>query len=195
MDVYDKPESPDEDVISNLGPLAPLAGVWEGDKGLDISPSRNGPAETHFRERVTFEPMGPVVNGPQLLYGLRYSTVAWPFGEDDPFHEELGYWMWDPKGRQVMRSFMVPRVVNMIAGGEADPHARSFSLAADMGSESYGILSNPFLLDAFRTTRYTLEVTIHNENNFSYSEDTELRIHGHDEIFHHTDENTLLRVS
>jgi len=194
MDVYDKPESPDEDIVKNMGPLAPLVGVWEGDQGVDVSPSREGEAETKFRERITFTPIGPVVNGPQVLYGLKYTTVAWPLGEDNPFHEEVGYWMWDPEDKQVMRCFMVPRVVTINAGGASEPDAKSFSLSAKVGSDTYGILSNPFLDKAFKTTGYECEVTISGDGSFSYSEDTQLRIHGADELFHHTDKNTLSKV-
>ncbi|MFQ5356741.1 MAG: heme-binding beta-barrel domain-containing protein, partial [Mariprofundaceae bacterium] len=129
-----EPDMAASDILGNLGPLAPLAGVWEGDQGVDIAPGRDGPAKTQFRERITFEPMGPVENGPQTLYGLRYATVAWPMGEDEPFHEELGYWMWDADAKTVMRCFMVPRVVTVNAIGKAETHAKSFVLSADLGS-------------------------------------------------------------
>ena len=76
MDVFEKPNNPDPNIIENLGPLGPLVGIWEGEKGVDVAPSRQGPVETPFRERVTFEPLGPVVNGPQVLYGLRYAMVC-----------------------------------------------------------------------------------------------------------------------
>ena len=72
--------SADHEILAHLGPLAALAGTWEGQEGIDIAPAKDGSKETPFRERITFEPMGPVVNGPQTLYGLRYSTVAWPLG-------------------------------------------------------------------------------------------------------------------
>ena len=49
MDVFQKPASIDEDIVKNLGPLAALAGTWEGDQGLDIAPIRNGQSETKFR--------------------------------------------------------------------------------------------------------------------------------------------------
>jgi len=184
----------DPHVLAGLGPLAPLAGVWEGDQGVDIAPGRDGPVKTPFRERITFEPMGPVENGPQRLYGLRYATVAWPMGEDEPFHEELGYWMWDTDAKTVMRCFMVPRVVTVNAVGQVEPDARSFTLSADVGSQTDGILSNAFLDQAFRTVRYELKVTIHDNGSFGYEEDTQLQICGQSELFHHTDQNILTRI-
>ena len=195
MDVYNEAQNIDDDIVKNLGPLAPLAGTWEGDKGMDMAPSREGPAETPYREHLTLVPMGPVVNGPQVLYGLRYATTAWPLGEEDPFHEELGYWLWDPAAKQVLRCFMVPRAVNVMAGGTVEPDAKEFELLAEIGSETYGVLSNQFLDQAFKTVRYELKVTINPDGSFSYAEDTQLKIHGEEGIFHHTDQNTLVKIS
>ncbi len=187
-------ESDNANIIDKLGPLAALAGIWEGAQGVDISPGKEGPVETAYRERIVFEPMGPVENGPQILYGLRYSTTAWRIGEDEPFHEELGYWMWDSQAKQIMRCFMVPRVVTVNAIGTAEADTKSFSLTAILGSKTDGVLSNPFLDKAFRTVRYELEVIIHNDSSFSYEEDTILQIHGQEKLFHHTDQNTLKRL-
>ena len=185
-----------EELIANLGPLAPLAGIWEGNKGDDIAPDEN-PKEIEnnkYREHLVLEPFGPVDNHAQTLYGLRYSTTAWRLDGEDPFHEELGYWLWDPTEKQVLRCFIVPRGVTVIAGGTVEPDAREFQLAADLGSATYGICSNQFLDREFKTVRYELKVTVHNENSFSYEEDTQLQIKGQDKLFHHTDKNTLQRA-
>ncbi len=185
-----------DEIIKNLGPLAPLAGIWEGDKGDDTAPSDNRGTESNkFRERMTFEPMGPVNNHEQVLYGLRYTTTAWPLGASDPFHEELGYWLWDAQAKQVLRCFIVPRGVTVIAGGTVEPDARSFELAADAGSQTYGICSNRFLDKEFKTVRYELKVTIHDDQSFSYEENTQLQIKGRKDLFHHIDKNTLQRTA
>ena len=70
------------------GPLARLAGIWEGDKGEDVA---FGNVEgkiitTPFREHVDFKPFGPVENGTQVLYGLDYRMAAWRGDEENPFH-------------------------------------------------------------------------------------------------------------
>jgi hypothetical protein len=185
-----------EELIKYLGPLALLAGTWEGDKGDDIAPDEN-PTEIEnnkYRERLVLDPFGPVNNHAQTLYGLKYSTTAWRLGADSPFHEELGYWLWDPSEKQVMRCFMVPRGVTVIAGGTVEPEAREFNLAAEVGSETYGICSNKFLDREFKTVRYELKITVHDGNSFSYEEDTQLQIKGQDKVFHHTDKNTLNRL-
>lgn len=179
---------------SRLGPLAGLAGSWEGDAGLDVAPAENGARETRFRERCVFEPIGPVENGPQTLYGLRYSMTAWPLDADEPFHEELGYWLWDGARGEVMRCFIVPRGVNVLAGGRAKAGDRRLTLSAELDSPVFGICSNPFLDQAFRCRRYELKLSI-GDDAFSYEEDTQLEIAGRDGIFHHTDANTLHRVA
>ncbi len=186
---------PDNNILNHLGPLAALAGVWEGDAGLDVTPSSlsHDAAQTRFRERMCFTPLGPVSNGPQILYGLRYSTTAWPLGEDEPFHEETGYWLWDAQRGEVMRCFMVPRGVTVLAGGKASPTASCFTMTAELGSPCFGILSNPFLDKHFRTVRFDVTVSLNEDGSLSYHEDTQLLIPGLDEPFHHTDRNRLLR--
>jgi len=195
MDALRKPEHVDMDVLSNLGPLAALAGTWEGDQGLDVSATPAGPEETRFREQMVFEPMGPVINGAQVLYGLRYTTTAWPEGCDDAFHEEVGYWAWEPATGSVTRCFMVPRLVTIMAGGTAAPDARAFQLEAVAGSGTYGILSNPFLDKGARTERYDLSVSLSDDGALTYEEDTVLRFAGMPDVFHHTDRNTLRRTA
>jgi hypothetical protein len=135
------------------GPLAPLAGVWEGDNGLDVSfVHRHGQVrETRFRERAQFAAFGPVENGRQVLYGLDYRTAAWREGEQDPFHTEVGYWLWDAADGQVMRCFVVPRGSMVLAGGTAAASDRAFTMDAEVGSETYGVLSNRYLSGAART--------------------------------------------
>jgi len=181
-------------IIQSLGPLAKLVGVWEGGQGVDISMVNDQEALTAFHERIVFEPLGPVNNGPQALYGLRYAMNARRLGEKDAFHEEVGYWLWDSGHNQVLRCFMVPRGVLVNAGGDAEPNSTSLHLSAEIGSETYGILSNKFLHDSHKTMKYILDVTIHDDEQFSYKEDTQLWMPAKETIFHHTDQNTLVKL-
>ena len=182
-------------IINKLGPLASLSGIWEGDKGIDVSRVHGEIKETKYREKVTFEPFGPVINGPQELYGLRYSMAAWRLGEEDAFHEEVGYWLWDAGNKQVLRCFMVPRGVLINAGGTAEEHSKKFRLSAEIGSETYGILSNQYLHESYKTMGYILDVVIQDDRTFSYKETTQLWIPVNNAIFDHTDENTLIKLS
>ena len=94
-----------------------------------------------------------------------------------------------------MRCFIVPRGVVVNAGGKADPQGKKFELAAEVGSETFGIMSSPFLDQAFKTIRYTLKVMFQNDGQFSYIQDTQLQIQGRQGVFHHTDQNALTRQS
>ena len=138
------------EIIKNLGPLATLVGTWEGDKGIDVSRIHSKETTTQYRERIVFEPLGPVNNGPQKLYGLRYSMTCWRLGEEDGFHEELGYWLWDAANKQVLRCFMVPRGVLINAGGDAEADSKSFHLSAEVGSEHMVFYLINFLMKPIR---------------------------------------------
>jgi hypothetical protein len=179
-----------------LGPLAGLVGTWEGDGGIDLSfhhlDAQVG--QTPYRERTTFNPFGPVDNGTQSLFGLDYRTAAWRADETDPFHTEIGYWLWDAADGQVLRCFMIPRGTVVIAGGPATADAKSFTLTAECGSESYGILSNRYLAEQARTSRYEVTVTI-GDDTWSYEETSVIDVKRHGQVLEHTDLNTLHRVA
>lgn len=180
----------------DYGPLAPLAGVWEGSKGDDVALSNNRGIENNkYRERLVLEPIGPVDNHEQKLFALRYSTMAWRIGEPDPFHEENGYWLWDASHRQVLRCFIVPRGISVIAGGTVNPGDKEFFLTSEVGSPTYGICSNQFLDQEFKTVKFELKIKIFDANSFFYDEVTHILLKGRDKIFLHTDKNTLNRVS
>jgi hypothetical protein len=178
-----------------LGPLASLVGTWEGAEGVDeaYSNQQGLVTETLFRERTTFTSFGPVENGSQVLYGLDYRTAAWRGEEENPFHTEVGYWLWDAEAGQVMRCFMVPRGSTVLAGGPATPDATTFTMTAEVGSETYGILSNPHLAKVARATHYSVTVVL-GEDTFSYEEATTIEHSRLTNLLIHTDKNTLKRV-
>ena len=37
--------------------------------------------------------------------------------ESDPFHTEVGYWLWDGATGEIVRGFVVPRGITVLAGG------------------------------------------------------------------------------
>ncbi|MDE2221035.1 MAG: FABP family protein, partial [Gammaproteobacteria bacterium] len=73
-DIYTEPENVDVNTLANLGPLAAMAGIWEGERGVDVNPKPEGPRRQAYIERIGLHPIDPQANGPQLLYGLRYHT-------------------------------------------------------------------------------------------------------------------------
>ena len=51
-DIFTEPEDVDPETLANLGPLARLAGVWEGQRGVDINPKADGPETRQYYERI-----------------------------------------------------------------------------------------------------------------------------------------------
>ncbi|MCE9575276.1 MAG: heme-binding beta-barrel domain-containing protein [Deltaproteobacteria bacterium] len=182
------------DASPDLGPLAPFLGSWEGDKGTDLAPGADRtPATSLYRERIAFAPLGRVDNHEQVLHGLTYTTMAWRLGAADGFHQETGYLLWDAARQQVMRCFLVPRGMALIAGGTVLPDARTFTLKATLGSPTYGICSNPFLDIEFKTVAFEITLAIDGDT-LRYDQDTVLQMKGREALFHHTDRNTLRRI-
>jgi hypothetical protein len=194
-DVFTEPDPVDPDTLKNLGPLRPMAGVWIGERGKDEHPVAEGTEEDVFVERMELQPIDPQMNGPQLFYGLRYHTHIVKPGEVETFHDQVGYWLWEPATSTVVQMLAIPRAQVVMAGGRAAPDAREFELSARLGSPTFGICSGPFLDHAFRTVEFTIRVTIGSDGTWSYEEDTVLQVRGRDEPFHHRDRNTLKKMA
>jgi len=184
------PDPPD------LGPLAPLIGEWEGDRGTDDSYvyARGREESSRFRERSSFTPAGPAHNGAQSLYRLDYTTTAWRLGEEIPFHTEIGYWFWDTEHEMIMRGLITPRGIVVLAGGSAQPGDTKLTVSADVGAEGFGILSNPHLTGTARTTQFRMTVDLSRPDQFSYEQQTFMYQPRREDLYCHRDRNTLVRV-
>jgi hypothetical protein len=183
------------DTLANLGPLRPMAGIWEGQAGADEHPVVEGAERDAFNERYELQPIDFQTNGPQLFYGLRYHTHILKPGEQPTFHDQVGYWLWEPAANMVTLTLGIPRGQVLLAMGEAGPDSTEFELTASEGTEVNGIASNPFLYRAFRTLSYRIQVSINPDDTWSYEEEGVLQIPDREEPFHHTDRNTLRRTS
>ena len=195
QDIYTEPKGLDVDTLKNLGPLSGMAGVWEGTRGLDVKPKADGPRKQAYVERIELQPIDPQTNGPQVYYGLRYHTHVTKPEQVKTYHDQVGYWLWEPATETVIHTLTIPRGQVVMASGKASADARSFELVATKGAESNGICSAPFLLHAFDTVEFRIKVTLHDDGTWSYDEDTVMRIRGQEELFHHTDRNTLHKVA
>ena len=51
-DIYTEPQNYSINTLENLGPLTKLAGIWEGQRGLDIKPKAEGPKKQVYTERI-----------------------------------------------------------------------------------------------------------------------------------------------
>src|SRR5437870_10265100 len=203
-DIYTEAGGSD-DTLANHGPLRPLAGIWTSADGADVHPVGPGSDVTGpvvdgdehnvFVERYELHPIDPQTNGPQLFYGLRYHTHIVKPGEVETFHDQVGYWLWEPATGNLIQTLAIPRGQVAMAFGRAAKDDTSFELVAARGSEMNGICSNPFLEYAFKTIEYRIKVTINPDGTWAYDEDTVLMIRGKTEPFHHTDRNVLTKVA
>src|SRR6201992_1889556 len=156
----------DDDTLANLGPLRALAGLLTLDAGPDVHPIGPGSDITGtvigddehnvFVEHYELQPIDPQTNGPQLFFGLRYHTHIVKPGEVETFHDQVGSFLWEPAARTVLHTIAIPRGQVVLAGGTADADATEFEVSAQLGSDSYGILTNPFLDRAFHTSSFRM---------------------------------------
>jgi hypothetical protein len=204
-DIYTEPDA-DRDTLANLGPLAPLAGTWEGKRGDNLHPIgpgselddgivEDGGLRVAYIEHYDLQPIDPQTNGPQLFYGLRYHIHIVKPGDVETFHDQVGYWLWEPATKTISHTLAIPRGQVALAAGIAEPDATEFEVTATAGAAYYGILSNPFLDTNFQTLSFKIKVTVNGDGTWSYDEDTVMQLPDRPEPFHHTDTNTLTRVA
>lgn len=168
-DIYTEPSEIDPDTLKNLGPLAALAGVWEGMRGLDVNPKAEGPEKDAYYERYELQPIDPQANGPQLLYGLRYHQHVLRQNKPETFHDQVGYWLWEPATGMLILSLAIPRGQVAMATGKA---ARDAKTHCEFGSPTNGTCSNPFLDYAFKTLEYRIRVAVNADGTWSYESRT-----------------------
>ena len=193
-DIFTEPEEVDPDTLANLGPLRALAGIWEGRKGVDLNPKQDGPERREFLERIELQPIDPQANGPQLFYGLRYHVRIVADDEETTFHDQIGYWLYEPATGLILQSLTIPRGQAALAAGRLDPDGK-IRVSARRGETNHGIVSTDFLEWAFRTDAYSFEITFEPDGAWSYLSDTVLLVRGRDEPFHHLDRNRLIKVA
>lgn len=194
-EIFTEPDDVDPDTLANLGPLTRLAGIWEGRKGVDLNPKADGPERREYIERIEMQPIDPQANGPQLFYGLRYHVHVMAPPETATFHDQVGYWLWEPATGLIMQTIAIPRGQVVLSGGQAEPDADRLFVSAKRGATDYGIASTTFLEWAFRTDSYTLEIVFNPDGTWSYDSQATMAVRGQAEPFVHRDRNTLTKVS
>jgi len=183
-------------MANEWGPLGPMVGEWESESGgLDtaFSHAQGKVLGTPYREKCSMKPFGPVDNGSQHLYGLDYRSAMWRNDEENPFHTEVGYWLWDGATGEIMKGFVVPRGITTLAGGTASADATGFTLRADLGHKLYSIGENQYLGTHASTLSYEVTITL-GQDSWSYEESTMLKMDELGEPLAHTDHNTLHRA-
>ena len=182
----------------NYGPLAALIGVWKGDKGVDRAPEPDGEERNPYYETITFETAGDVTNAEQQVLAIvHYKQVVSRKSNDEVFHHQVGYWLWDSADDTLVETFTIPRAVAVVAGGKLAQPANLdselvFDVAADASSSEFGIAQASFMYNKARTTAFTHTLTV-NVDEMRYTETTVLDIYDKSS-YDHKDVNTLHRV-
>lgn len=176
-----------------------MLGEWEGNVGVDLSyhNKEDETAETGYFEKARFAPIPVVENGEQVMHGLNYSMTAWRHGEEelDPFHDEVGYLLWEPATSSVLRCFAVPRGISILAGGTAQPTDTTLHLRAEPPSTGYGLVQNHYLLERATCGRFECTWTVGADDTFSYTSELVLNLAATGTEMRHTDRNTLHRTN
>jgi hypothetical protein len=181
----------------DYGPLSGLIGTWKGDRGRDISPEPSGTEENPYHETIEFEAAGEVENAEsQKLAVVRYHQVVSRKSNDEVFHDQVGYWLWDADSGVIVQTLTIPRAVSVVAGGRFDRSASpstfiTLEVAAKLGDPDWGIAQSPFMRDNASTVAFRHRLTLEGDR-LSYAETTTLQIYGR--RFDHTDENDLIRA-
>lgn len=181
----------------DYGPLALLIGNWKGDKGMDVAPEPDGSVEeSPYHEQIVFEAAGDVSNAEkQTLAIVRYHQKVFRKSDDQQFHDQLGYWLWDASEQTLMFTLSIPRAVTLVAGGTFDPASiKGASALLRVESEEggdWGVAQSPFMRDNASTKGYKMTLKVDGDK-ISYSQTTLLDIYGRE--FDHTDKSSLIRV-
>ena len=182
----------------NYGPLAALIGTWRGDKGVDRAPEPDGEERNPYYETIVFEAAGDVTNAEQqTLSVVRYHQEVRRKSNDKVFHDQVGYWLWDPADDTIVETFTIPRGVAVVAGGKLGLPADLaqelvFEVAADASSPQFGIVQAPFMFKQAKTTAFSHSITVLGDE-MRYTESTILDIYDKT-AYDHKDVNTLRRV-
>ncbi|TAN03549.1 MAG: FABP family protein [Rhodanobacteraceae bacterium] len=179
-----------------LGPLTWLVGEWEGNGGVDLSYHNKDDetTETGYFERFKFHPIPKQENGKQEIEGLKYENTAWRHGEEamNPFHDEVGYMLWDKANGQVMRVVVFGRGIGILAGSDAKARDKKINFKAKPGDPNYGILQNKYLSQRAELMGFQGAFWLNDDGTFSYEQTLELKLAAiGGKVMKHTDRNTL----
>lgn len=178
----------------NVNPLNRFIGVWEGDQGADVAPAQKktgatgSAAVSPFYERLEIS-AGPAATNAseQDLEALTVRQKVFRKSDQQQFHDQVGYLIWDKKNAKVIYSFCVPRGVCVSAEGNLDKKDE-FSV-----STKTAIAETEFMRQNAKTEAFSMGMTVKPDNTLSYSQITALNIYG--KAFSHADSNVLRKVA
>jgi hypothetical protein len=184
----------DPDTLANLGRCGDLRHLGINERARRQSEGRRARASQLYRaDGVRAD--RPAGERPAAVLRPRYHVHINTPEEDITFHDQVGYWLWEPATGLVLQTVAIPRGQVAIAAGKADPDSDRLVLTAERGQTEYGICSTAFLEHAFRTDRYSIELNFNADGTFSYVIETTLTVRGQPGSFNHRDENRLTKIA
>tara|TARA_R110002072_G_scaffold303068_1_gene492533 strand:- start:17546 stop:18019 length:474 start_codon:yes stop_codon:yes gene_type:complete len=139
-------------------------------------------------------PSGPAENAEeQNLVTVRYHQLVRKRNNGKIFHDQIGHWIYEPATGMIVHSLSIPRAVCVLAGGKLQENGDEtvFDVEATAGSDSFGIVQSPFMLEKAKTTAFKMSLKVKGDS-LNYAETTFLEIYGRP--FEHTDKSSLERV-
>ena len=110
----------------------------------------------------------------------------------NPFHDEVGYMLWDKAMGQVMRVVVFGRGIAILAGSAAKPRDKKINLKAKPDDPNYGILQNKYLSQRAELMGFQGAFWLNDDGTFSYEQTLELKLAAiGGKVMKHTDRNTL----
>ncbi|MFO1072400.1 MAG: hypothetical protein U1E17_06910 [Geminicoccaceae bacterium] len=108
-DIFAEPDDIESrHALANLGPLRGLAGVWRSAAGDDTAPKAAGPERKPFLEQA--EEMQPSIRR-RMAQPLLRAALPHPHhdaeGEAITFHDQTGYWLWEPATGLVLQTLAI----------------------------------------------------------------------------------------
>jgi hypothetical protein len=180
-----------------------------------------------FRESWSFFPLRePIVNGSQVLTGLSYTRDSWRASgeiepvehveldpddehlrledehvlfEEESFHSEIGYLLWDEANGLAYRVIALPRGLSVLAvATDVGANSTELRFEADaLANDPFrgGILSNPILSGSVQTVHFASTMRIAGDgSSFEYEDIADQVRKGDEEPVRHTDTNRLERI-
>lgn len=160
---------------------------------MDVAPEPDGAENNPYYETIGFSEVGDVTNAEsQTLLFVHYHQLVMRKSNDEVFHNQTGYWMWDAAAGTVMHSLLIPRSVGLIAAGTCVQEGDDivFDVKATLRDADWGVMQSPFMRDNASTREFRQKMTLSGDT-LSYAQTTLVDIYG--KTFDHTDENTLTR--
>src|SRR3546814_16260782 len=106
--------------------------------------------------------------------------TAWRHGEEamDPFHDEVGFLLWDKAHGEVMRSVVFGRGIAILAGSSARAHDKVLRFDATPGAAHLGVLQNTDLLERAEGCDFKSDFTDNDERQLSDTHNRLLNLDG-----------------